>query len=102
MIYRAATSDVTDTQTPIYADYDKFDDVQSDRLVRRLCQLLRQRRVHQGFTPDTFGPYKQVTGYQVLAMILRAVGYDENNEYTGDQWTSVWPPPPVSRACWTI
>ena len=23
----------------------------------------------------------------VLAMILRAVGYDENDEYTGDQWT---------------
>ena len=57
----------------------------------------------KGFTPDTFGPYKQVTGYQVLAMILRAVGYDENNEYTGDQLgPSVWLPLPVSRACWTI
>ena len=57
----------------------------------------------KGFTPDTFGPYKQVTGYQVLAMILRAVGYDENDEYTGDQWTlRVAATAREPRACWTI
>ena len=27
-----------------------------------------------------------VTGYQVLAMILRAVGYDANDEFTGSGW----------------
>ena len=40
----------------------------------------------KGFTPDTFGPNKNVTGYQVLAMILRAVGYDQNDEFTGSGW----------------
>ena len=87
MIYRAATGDVTDTQTPIYADYDKFDDVQSDDWFAGYVNYCGNAEYIKGFTPDTFGPYKQVTGYQVLAMILRAVGYDENDEYTGDQWT---------------
>ena len=40
----------------------------------------------KGFTPTTFGPNKNVTGYQVLAMILRAVGYDANDEFTGSGW----------------
>ena len=29
---------------------------------------------------------RQVTGYEVLAMILRAVGYDKNNEFSGADW----------------
>ncbi|MFQ7139476.1 S-layer homology domain-containing protein [Evtepia sp.] len=86
MIYRAATSDVTDTQTPIYADYDKFDDVQSDDWFAGYVNYCGNAELIKGFTPTTFGPNKNVTGYQVLAMILRAVGYDANDEFTGSGW----------------
>ena len=41
----------------------------------------------KGFEDNTFRADENVTGYQVLAMILRAVGYDKNNEYTGVNWT---------------
>ena len=34
----------------------------------------------------TFEPSGNVTGYEVLAMILRAVGYDQKNEFTGADW----------------
>ena len=37
-------------------------------------------------TPRTFGPNDPVTGYQALAMILRALGYDKNGEFTGTNW----------------
>ena len=33
-----------------------------------------------------FYPDQTVTGYQALAMILRAVGYDKNNEFQGNGW----------------
>ena len=86
MIYRAATSDVSDTQADIYADYDKFDDVQSDDWFAGYVNYCANAELIKGFTPTTFGPNKNVTGYQVLAMILRAVGYDANDEFTGTGW----------------
>ena len=33
-----------------------------------------------------FKPQQNVTGYEALAMILRAIGYDRNNEFTGPSW----------------
>ena len=87
MIYRAATGDVNDSKISQFVGEDLFDDVNADDWFAGYVNYCGNAEYIKGFTPDTFGPYKQVTGYQVLAMILRAVGYDENNEYTGDQWT---------------
>ena len=87
MIYRAATGDVTDSKISQFVGEDLFDDVNADDWFAGYVNYCGNAEYIKGFTPDTFGPYKQVTGYQVLAMILRAVGYDENDEYTGDQWT---------------
>ena len=86
LIYRAATGDVTDSQTDIYSDYDKFDDVQSTDWFAGYVNYCGNAELIKGFTPTTFGPNKNVTGYQVLAMILRAVGYDQNDEFTGPGW----------------
>ena len=87
LIYRAVTGDVNDTQTGLYTDWDKFDDVQADDWFAGYVNYCANGELIKGFTPDTFGPNKNVTGYQVLAMILRAVGYDKNNEFTGTNWT---------------
>ena len=86
LIYRAATGDVTDSQTDIYSDYDKFDDVQSTDWFAGYVNYCGNAELIKGFTPTTFGPNKNVTGYQALAMILRAVGYDQNDEFTGSGW----------------
>ncbi len=86
MIYRAVTHDVNDTQTGIYKDYNKFKDVPSTDWSAGYVNYCANGEIIKGFTPDTFGPLKNVTGYQVLAMILRAVGYDANDEFTGDGW----------------
>ena len=40
----------------------------------------------KGYPDGTFKPSGKVTGYEVLAMILRAVGYDKNGESSGADW----------------
>ena len=87
MIYRAATGDVNNTQVGQYVDYDQFNDVSATDWHAGYVNYCANAELIKGFTPDTFGPNKNVTGYQVLAMILRAVGYDKNNEFTGTNWT---------------
>lgn len=86
MIYRAVTHDVTDSQTDLYKDYNKFEDVPSTDWSAGYVGYCANGELIKGFTPTTFGPNKNVTGYQVLAMILRAIGYDQNDEFTGAGW----------------
>ena len=86
MIYRAVTHDVTDSQTDLYKDYNKFEDVPSTDWSAGYVGYCANGELIKGFTPTTFGPTKNVTGYQVLAMILRAIGYDQNDEFTGAGW----------------
>ena len=86
LIYRAVTGDVNDTQTDLYKDWNKFKDVPSTDWSAGYVNYCANGEIIKGFTPDTFGPLKNVTGYQVLAMILRAVGYDKNDEFTGTGW----------------
>ena len=86
MIYRAATSDVTDSQTGLYVDYDKFTDVTADDWYAGYVNFCGNAELIKGFEDDSFRATENVTGYQVLAMILRAVGYDQNGEFTGTGW----------------
>ena len=102
LIYRAATGDVTDSQTDIYSDYDKFDDVQSTDWFAGYVNYCGNAELIKGFTPTTFGPNKNVTGYQVLAMILRAVGYDQNDEFTGSGWEIRTASTAESWVSWTM
>ena len=48
--------------------------------------VLNGMGVFKGYPDGTFKPSGNVTGYEVLAMILRAVGYDKNNEFSGADW----------------
>ena len=86
MIYRAATSDVTDSQTGLYVDYDKFIDVDADDWFAGYVNFCGNAELIKGYEDDSFRATENVTGYQVLAMILRAVGYDQNGEFTGTGW----------------
>lgn len=86
IIYRIVTGDVNDTQVGIYADYNKFDDVKSTSWYAGYVNFCANAEYIKGYDAKTFGPNDPVTGYQALAMILRALGYDKNGEFTGASW----------------
>ena len=85
LIYRLATGDTGDTRKDLYKDYGNFADVNSGDWFAGYvgyCANAGYIKGHNGY----FNPYGQVTGYEALAMILRAVGYDKNHEFEGATW----------------
>ena len=99
MIYRAATADVRQRKADITAGANLFTDVTEDDWFAGYVNYCGDAEYIKGYEDDTFRADNDVTGYEVLAMILRAVGYDKNNEFTGPAGPSRWPPPPPSWAC---
>ena len=85
IIYRVATGDVADTQVKIYADYGTFSDVNRDDWFAGYVGYCQNAGYIKGHA-NRFNPYGKVTGYEMLAMILRVVGYGKNNEFTGGEW----------------
>ena len=86
IIYRIVTGDVTNAQVGIYADYNKFDDVKSTSWYAGYVNFCANAEYIKGRDARTFDPDSYVTGYEALAMILRAIGYDKNGEFTGSSW----------------
>ena len=86
IIYRVVTADVKDTQAGIYADYNVFSDVPSTAWFAGYVNYCANAEYILGYGNGTFGPNDLVTGYQALAMILRAVGYDKMGEFVGATW----------------
>ena len=86
IIYRIVTGDVADKQVGLYADYNKFDDVKSGSWYAGYVNFCANAEIVKGRTAKTFDPNGKVTGYEALAMILRAIGYDKNDEFTGSSW----------------
>ena len=86
IVYRLYTGDVTDKQASLYATYNKFSDMNGAAWAKGYIGYCGNAGLIKGYDAKTFGPSDKVTGYQALAMILRAVGYDKNNEFTGADW----------------
>ena len=86
IVYRLYTGDVTDKQASLYATYNKFNDMDGAKWAAGYIGYCANAGLIKGYDAKTFGPADKVTGYQALAMILRAVGYDKNDEFTGAQW----------------
>ena len=86
IVYRLYTGDVTDKQASLYATYNKFADMDGASWAKGYIGYCGNAGLIKGYDAKTFGPSDKVTGYQALAMILRAVGYDKNDEFTGAQW----------------
>ena len=86
IIYRIVTGDVAGTQVGIYADYNKFTDVKSTSWYAGYVNFCANAEYIKGRDAKTFDPDAYVTGYEALAMILRAIGYDKNGEFTGSNW----------------
>ena len=86
IVYRLYTADVTDKQASLYATYNKFNDMNGAKWAAGYIGYCANAGLVKGYDAKTFGPANKVTGYEALAMILRAVGYDKNNEFTGADW----------------
>ena len=86
IVYRLYTGDVADKQASLYATYNKFSDMDGAKWAAGYIGYCANAGLVKGYDAKTFGPADKVTGYQALAMILRAVGYDKNDEFTGADW----------------
>ena len=86
IVYRLYTADVTDKQASLYATYNKFNDMNGAAWAAGYIGYCANAGLVKGYDAKTFGPSDKVTGYQALAMILRAVGYDKTGEFTGADW----------------
>ena len=86
IVYRLYTGDVADKQASLYATYNKFTDMGGAAWAAGYIGYCANAALVKGYDAKTFGPSDKVTGYQALAMILRAVGYDKNNEFVGADW----------------
>ena len=86
IVYRLSTGDATGERMKLYSTYGNFSDVKPDDWFAGAVGYCANAGYIKGKTPTTFAPYAEVTGYEALAMILRAVGYDKNGEFTGATW----------------
>ena len=86
IIYRIVTGDVDGASVGIYADYNKFTDVPNTAWFAGCVNYCANAEYIKGRGNGKFDPYGNVTGYEALAMILRAIGYDKNGEFTGANW----------------
>lgn len=86
IVYRLYTGDVKDNQAALYATYNKFADMNNAKWAAGYIGYCANAGLIKGYSDTKFGPLDSVTGYQALAMILRAVGYDKNGEFSGQAW----------------
>ena len=86
IVYRIYTADVKDSYVKNYETYNKFSDMAGAGWAKGYIGYCANAALFKGYPNGTFQPSGKVTGYEVLAMILRAVGYDKNNEFTGTDW----------------
>ena len=88
IIYRISTGDVTDSQKDIYTAWNgagKLSDVTTGWYAGYV-NFCSNAGYIKGYPDGTFKASNKVTGYEVLAMILRAVGYGRNGEFSGSGW----------------
>ena len=83
LVYRIATGDVegkyVDNYT--YMAQSKFADLDGYGWAKGYINYCQNAEIVVGTSSTTFEPGKQVTGYQLLVMLLRTLGYGKENEF---------------------
>ena len=96
LAYRIHTADVKDEKANLY--YDLQDAAFTDLAPVSAWALgyigyAHNAQIVKGNGDGTFNPTGNITGYEILAMALRAIGYGKNGEFEGAQWqinTAAW------------
>ena len=86
LLYRVMTTDVSGSQVGIYADYGMFDDVLETNWFAGYVNYAANGELVVGVGDDKYNPQGNVTGYEWITMLLRAIGYDANGEISGSTW----------------
>ena len=88
LVYRVLTADVTDKNVGLYEDYNYFTDVNENNWFAGYVNYAANGKYVVGVGEDRYDPQGNVTGYQLLVIMLRAIGYGKNSEFEGtSQWT---------------
>ena len=92
LVYRLHSGDVKDDKKDLYSTADnikQFTDVNREGAQKWSAGYIgycANQGIIKGVSDTRFAPTSKVTGYQVLAMVLRAIGYGQNKEYEGSGW----------------
>ena len=83
LVYRIATGDVEGKYVDNYTDMaqSKFADLDGYGWAKGYINYCQNAEIVVGTSSTTFEPGKQVTGYQLLVMLLRTLGYGKENEF---------------------
>ena len=73
IVYRVYTQDVKDAKASMYATYNKFSDMAGAGWAQGYIGYCANAELVKGYPDGTFKPSGKVTGYEVLAMILRVI-----------------------------
>ena len=93
IIYRAMTGDIKidgkDNSLENHSAYAShyFSDINKAPWAAGYIGFCANHGILVGFGDGKVNPNEKITGYQVLAMLLRALGYGQRGEYVGDDWT---------------
>ena len=86
LLYRIMTGDITGSQVGIYKDYGMFDDVLETNWFAGYVNYAANGELVVGVGDNKYNPKGNVTGYEWITMLLRAIGYDANGEISGSTW----------------
>jgi len=86
IMYRLVTGDVKDERADLHIGVANFSDVNDDDWFAGYVGFCADAGIIKGRGDGRFDPHANVTGYEMLAMLLRALGYGKNNEFTGSDW----------------
>ena len=86
LLYRVMTTDVSGSQVGIYKDYGMFDDVLETNWFAGYVNYSANNEYVVGVGDNNYNPNGNVTGYEWITMLLRAIGYDANGEISGSDW----------------
>ena len=88
MIYRITTGDVAGKYVANYAAgaATQFTDV-AGHWAAGYIAYCADAGFLKGVGDGKYNPNGTLTGYQALAALLRAIGYNQNNDFTGSDWT---------------
>ena len=86
--FRVGTADTTDVISDLYKDYGQFTDVPATNWASGYINYAYYVQWVHGVNAEQtkFNPNGEVTGYEVLALLLQILGYGRNGEFTRNDW----------------
>ena len=88
LFYRIATGDVDNeyVQNYTYMASNKFNDLAGYGWAQGYINYCQNAGIVVGYSDTIFAPGRNVTGYQLMIMMLRTLGYDKYGEFSGTDW----------------